>query len=147
MKKHNKEPEYCFAHKYKIEPTKEQLVDLNKWGGATRSLSNYAKEERELRYLQNKNRSESARENITLRKQIDDLPEIKKMAGFEYLKEVPSQVLQQTLIDLDNAYQRFFNKQAKYPRWKSKNKDEIKLRFPDGKNIRIEYLNKIMQGY
>jgi putative transposase len=113
-----------------------------KWGGTTRFLYNLGKEEREIRYQQNKNRAETNREYISCYNQINQLTELKEMEGYEFLKEVPSQVLQQSLMDLDRAYQRFFKEKKGYPKWKSRAKNGIQLRFPDGKNIKVEYFNK-----
>ena len=44
----------------------------------------------------------------------------KKQEEFSWLTEVNSQSLQASLKNLENAYQKFFKKQAKFPRFKSK---------------------------
>ena len=57
------------------------------------------------------------------------LPEWKKKNPF--LKECHSQVLQQSLKDLDQAYTNFFRKQANFPRYKKKFQHDS-IRFPQG---------------
>jgi putative transposase len=52
----------------------------------------------------------------------------KKEEGFEWLKEVNSQVLISTLMNLETAYGNFFRKRSKFPRFKSKkNKNSFQI--------------------
>ncbi len=55
--------------------------------------------------------------------------EFKNNAEAEWLKEADSQVLQQKLQDLERAYTNFFEKRAKFPRFKSK-RDKQSIRYP-----------------
>jgi len=48
------------------------------------------------------------------------LTQLKKESEFEWLKDVNSQSIQQTLRNLDVAYNNFFNKKAKFPNFKKK---------------------------
>ena len=57
------------------------------------------------------------------------LPEWKKKNPF--LKECHSQVLQQSLKDLDQAYTNFFRKRANFPKYKEKFRNDS-IRFPQG---------------
>lgn len=134
------ESEHSFAQKYKLSLTDQQKQTLVSWGGSIRLISNAAKEERELRYQQNKNRPESLREYINSLSQLYSLPEIKSTPGFEFIGEVPSQALQQALMDLDKSFQTFFKNGRGYPRWKTRTKDGVKLRFPNGAGARISRL-------
>ena len=134
--------EHSFAQKYKLVLSEKQARILTQWGGSLRLLSNAAKEEREIRFQQNKNRPEHLRENINSFSQLYHLPEIKSLEGYEFLNEIPSQVLQQSLMDLNKSFQRFFKDGFGYPRWKSRVRDGVQLRFPDGKSIRVNKLNK-----
>ena len=47
--------EHSFAQRYKLDLTNDQIATFVNWGGSLRLLSNCAKEEREIRYQQNKN--------------------------------------------------------------------------------------------
>jgi putative transposase len=49
---------------------------------------------------------------------------------FVWLKDVHSKVLQQSLIDLNNAYNNFFKHKRGYPKFKSKKDNLHKCRFP-----------------
>ena len=48
------------------------------------------------------------------------LTQLKKLPEFEWLKDVNSQSIQQTLRNLDIAYHNFFNKRAEFPKFKKK---------------------------
>lgn len=134
--------EISFAYKYLCILTKEQIITLLQWGGACRFLYNLAKEERELRHEQNKNRPESQREYTNKYEQMASLVDLKKMEGMEFLKDVPSQVLQQVLSMLENSFQRFFDGDSDYPNWKTRNNNGVQLKFPDGPSVKVNYLNK-----
>ena len=59
-------------------------------------------------------------ENVTRRMTLDKLVELKADEETAWLKEADSQVLQQSLMHLDDAFKRFFRKQSRYPRHKIK---------------------------
>jgi putative transposase len=48
------------------------------------------------------------------------LTQLKKQSDFEWLNNINSQSLQQTLRNLDIAYNNFFNKQSKFPKFKKR---------------------------
>ncbi len=47
-----------------------------------------------------------------------------------WLKEADSQALQQTLKDLHRAFTNFFERRARYPRFKSRKRDPLRFRIP-----------------
>jgi len=99
------------AFKYRLNPTKEQTVLLNKHIGATRFLYNLALETKQTAWASNK-------VNLTrydLQKQLTDLK-----SECEWLKEVNSQSLQVALMHLDAAYLLFFKGQNSFPNFKKK---------------------------
>jgi putative transposase len=55
--------------------------------------------------------------------------ELKNTPEAEWLKEADSQALQQKLQDLEQAYTHFYEKRAKFPRFKSK-RDKQSIRYP-----------------
>ena len=114
------ETEHSFSYKYKLDLTEEQKQIIISWEGTVRFLKNAAKEHRELIYQQSKNKPSSEKLSINYENQADFLPEIKKIPGFEFIKEVPSQTLQAALKDVDSSFQKFFNGDSGYPKWKSK---------------------------
>lgn len=104
------------SFKYRIYPTKPQTKTLEDWLEFSRELYNAGLEERKGAWKQ--------KVSISFRKQSDQLPEVKKIRP--ELKEVHSQVLQQVLHRLDNAFQSFFRRvkngeKPGYPRFKSRN--------------------------
>ena len=59
------------------------------------------------------------------------LTKLKAKKKYGYLNHCPSQALQQTLINLDKGFQRFFKKEAEHPVFKKKAKYKV-IHFPQG---------------
>jgi len=62
----------------------------------------------------------------------NQLPDLKRSTETAWLKAAHSQVLQQALMDLNKAYQNFFDKRAGYPRFKGKRAKQS-IRYPQPK--------------
>ena len=58
-----------------------------------------------------------------------------------FLKDAPSQALQQTLKDLDRAISDFFKKQKKAPRFKKKNQND-RFKYPQGFRFQSNLVEK-----
>jgi putative transposase len=108
--------------KYRIYPNKEQEILLSKHFGAKRFVFNYFLDQRKKTYLESK-KSLNYYDNAKV------LTTIKKQEEYMWMKEVNSQSLQASLRDLDVAYNNFFSKQNKFPRFKSKH-DKQSFRIP-----------------
>jgi putative transposase len=107
--------------RYRAYPTPEQQTLLAKHFGAKRFVYNYFLNERKSLYLKNKttlNYYDNAK-SLTALKQTE----------CEWMKEINSQSLQAALRDLDVAYNKFFRKEARFPRFKSK-RDKQSFRVP-----------------
>jgi putative transposase len=102
-----------YTYKFRLEPTDEQKILLNKHFGSVRWSYNYFLNQRKEEYLNNK-------KSITYNQQSKFLTELKTNDETEWLKEVNSQSLQYSLKCLDQAYQNFFNKRTQFPKFKSK---------------------------
>lgn len=113
------------AYKYRIYPNKKQEVLINKTIGCCRFVFNhylskrielYKSEQKSLNYYDNTN----------------DLKNLKK--EYDWLKEVDSISLQQTLKDLDQSYKNFFRRikqggdKAGFPKFKSKKNNKQSFR-------------------
>jgi putative transposase len=101
------------SFKFQLLPTKAQEVLLAKHFGCKRFVWNYFLNKRKEEYLKDKkalNYYDCANELVNLKKQEET----------SWLKEINSQTLQATLRDLDGSYNRFFRKQSKFPKFKSK---------------------------
>ena len=98
------------AYKYRIYPTAPQRELIAKHVGSTRFLYNLALETKIAAYLGSK----VSLSRYDLQKQLVDL---KKECA--WLKEVNSQSLQASLLNLDTAYSKFY-KGSGFPRFKKK---------------------------
>lgn len=68
---------------------------------------------------------------------MKELTKLKKTKKYSWLNEINSQSLQDSLFNLDRAYQRFYKKQGGYPKFKSKRKSKWSFSIPQ--NVRLEY--------
>lgn len=102
-----------YSYKFRITPTKDQEVLLNKHFGSVRWSYNYFLNQRKEEYLKNK-------KSLTYNGQSAQLTILKKNEETAWLKEVNAQTLQYSLKCLDQAYQNFFSKRTQFPRFKSK---------------------------
>ncbi|NER92564.1 MAG: IS200/IS605 family element transposase accessory protein TnpB [Symploca sp. SIO1B1] len=119
------------AYKYRIYPTQEQSLLLAKSFGSVRWFYNYGLELTSKTYLET-GKGLSRNDIIKL------LPKLKKEYG--WLKEPPSQILQQAALDLSSAFLNFFEGIARYPRFKNKHTKQS-IRFPQGCNLTGSYLS------
>lgn len=101
------------SYKFRIEPTSEQMELLSKHFGACRFVFNKFLHERKEKYLNEKT-------SLNYYDNARTLTDLKKEEDFDWLKEINSQSLQSAIRNLDSAYKNFFNKQNKFPRFKSK---------------------------
>jgi putative transposase len=108
------------ATKVRIYPTDGQVIQLSKDFGATRWLWNQSLSLMSATYKET-GKGVSA---YDMKKRI---PELKK--EFEWLKETYSQCLQQSILNLSQAFINFFEGRAKYPTFKSKF-DRQSLQYP-----------------
>lgn len=99
---------YVLSYKFRLYPTSAQEKILNDTIETCRRLYNDSLCERSCDW--NVGFWEQ-KQLLTLRK-----------SGNKFYKQVHSQVLQDTLLRLDKAYQAFFKKLTKYPRFKRKEK-------------------------
>jgi putative transposase len=101
------------AFKYRFFPTDEQAAQLAHTFGCARYVYNQALEFRTTAWQQEK-------KSVGYHQTASKLTEWKKEPDRAFLSEVSSVVLQQSLRNLDTAFANFFEKRAKYPRFKSR---------------------------
>jgi len=105
------------AYKYRLYPNKKQQELINKTIGCCRFVYNHYLAQRIELY-------KTEQKSINYNACANDLKNLKKQ--YEWLREVDSISLQQTLKDLDLAYQNFFRrvkngeKEVGFPKFKSK---------------------------
>jgi len=99
------------AFKYKLKPTKEQEQRLSNWMGASRWIWNWCLELNQKEYANTK--------KFIFRNELKcQLPKLKE--EHEWLKDVPSQALQNRVIDFDQALKRVWKSKFGFPKFKSK---------------------------
>jgi len=113
--------------KYRISPTNSQKELIAKHIGSSRFVYNLALETKNSAYLGSKH-------NFSPFDLIKQLPELKKEC--EWLKEVNSQSLQQSIQNMDIAFKKFF-KGAGFPKLKSKHKGKQSFSVPQ--NVIVGY--------
>jgi len=101
------------GYKFPVLPTEEQKTFFAKSFGCSRFVFNYFLNARKDHYLKNG-------KGIGYNDTAKLLVALKEDKDTEWLNEVNSQSLQQSLRQLDVAYQRFFKKIASFPSFKSK---------------------------
>lgn len=101
------------TYKFRIYPNKSQEELLNKHFGCARWVYNYF-----LNEISNQYKQGIKYEGFY--KLCIKLGELKKQDNTKWLNEVNSQSLQFALKCLDDAFKRYFKKQNKYPKFKSK---------------------------
>lgn len=118
--------------KFELKPKNAQKSQLNQWIGSARYVYNYMLEKSSSDFKSGVKNSANKYE------MIKHLPKLKNEEEKEFLKEVPSQVLQQSIMNLYDSYKRFFSKQSSYPKFKKKfRKNGIRFPYdPKGTKIR-----------
>ena len=109
------------AIKIRLYPDAEQVAFINKQLGCCRFVYNKCLEHRKESY-QTHNISISSTECLH---HIVDLK-----SEYEFLNEVHSKVLQQSVRDMNKAFDNFFNCHKGYPKFKSKKDNKQSCRFP-----------------
>ncbi len=105
------------AFKYRLNPTKEQIIQMEKTFGCCRYVYNWALDLK-IRTYQSEKRSLSA---VDLCKQLTLL---KKDIDHNWLNEVSNECLQQSIRCMDQAFTKFFREHTGFPKFKSKHKDK-----------------------
>ena len=130
------------AYKFRLYPTKEQEILINKHFGCSRFIWNWALDKKMKAYQADKT-------NLSRYDLQAKLPEMKKLEEFKWLTEVLAQSLQSKLIDLEEAFVAFYKKKSDYPNFKSK-KDKQSYSIPQRTAIDLEnrkvFIPKFLEG-
>ncbi len=127
---HRKEQRGRSANKYRAYPTDEQFVLVKCFGGSCRFVKNLGKEQRDTAWRY----GEHSLSYATQSKEILALRNDPEYGT--WLSKVPAQVLQQALLDLNGAYQNFFDGIAGYPTW-TKHSGWYSFRDPQDVKLRV----------
>lgn len=116
------------CYKFRLKPTTEQETIFVQWAGCRRFVWNWALARRKETYT-------SIGKGLTYNALAADLVKLKRERDTTFLKECQSQVLQQTLMDLDKAFKAFFKKRARFPRFKSRRRTAHSFRIPQNVTV------------
>jgi putative transposase len=126
------------VYRFRLDPTAGQEPALARFVGARRFVFNWALAHRKETYKQ-------SGKSISWSALSVELTELKNKSGFEWLKEIDSQLLQQALADCKRAFDNFFQKRAGFPKFKKKHSAHQSFRIPQ--RIKLEdrrvYIPKI----
>lgn len=109
--------------RFRMRPTTSQADGLSRLAGARRWVWNWALARRKDHYAEHG-------KTLPTKQLSAELTALKKQEATAWLAEADSQALQQTLRDLDRASVNFFEKRARFPRFKSKKRDDARFRIP-----------------
>ena len=107
------------AYKFRFYPDKELKTLLAKTFGCVRFVYNKTLDYSEKHY-QNKVVDPEKYKALTSTDRINYVKTLKDTPEFSFLKEVNSISLQQSVMNLNTAYSKFFTKKAGYPNYKKK---------------------------
>src|ERR1035441_8737692 len=110
------------ACKYRFYPTPEQAADLTRTFGCVRKVYNLALQARTTAWHQRQ-------ERMTYLQSSAMLTQWKRSGDLAYLNQVSSVPLQQALRHLQSAFARFWDNQARYPRFKSRKKSRASAEY------------------
>src|SRR6266508_4254724 len=126
------------VYRFKIDPTAKQEAALARYAGARRFVFNRALQRRKETYAQ-------TGKSIPWSELSVELTGLKSKPGFEWLKEIDSQLLQQAIADCKRAFDNFFQKRAGFPKFKKKHGAHQSFRIPQ--RVKLEdgrvYIPKI----
>ncbi|MCW3099751.1 MAG: transposase, OrfB family, central region, partial [Chthonomonadaceae bacterium] len=111
------------CYRFRLEPNAEQEQEFFRFAGCRRFVWNWALERKKTVYKE-------TGKGISYKALAAELVQLKKQPETAFLKECHSQVLQQTLMDLDKAFVSFFEKRAKFPKFKSRRRACHSFRIP-----------------
>ena len=103
------------AYKFRLYPNESQKQFFNQCIGNARFVYNHC-------LSLKKELWENEKKSISINELSRHITDLKRYPEYEWLKNSDSIALQQSLRDLDTAFQRFFKKQAKYPRFHNKHR-------------------------
>src|SRR5262249_19429352 len=111
------------VYRFRIDPTAEQEAALARYAGERRFVFNWALQRRKETY-------EQTGKSISWSELSAELTELKSKPGFVWLKEIDSQLLQQALADCKRAFDNFFQKRARLPKFRKKHSANQSFRIP-----------------
>ena len=114
---------------FRMRPTARQREALARMAGARRYVWNWGLAQRIAHYR-------ATGGGLSVAELSRRLTALKQRSETAWLREIDSQALQQALADLQRAYVNFFEKRARFPRFKSRKRDTPRFRIPQ--RVKVE---------
>ena len=112
------------SYKTEINPTQEQIQKINKTIGTCRFIYNfYIAHNKEL-YSKGEKFMTAKTFSVWLNNEF-----IPNNPNYSWIKEVSSKSVKKSMENAYTAFNKFFKKQSKFPRFKKKNKSDVKMYF------------------
>ena len=120
------------AYKVEIKPTQKQIQKINQSIGVCRWLYNEYLSMNNKLYSQFKDGLIDKKESFMSANDFDKYinNEVKILEEYSWINNCGSKARKKAIQNAETAYKRFFKGQSKFPRFKKKNKSDIKLYFP-----------------
>lgn len=117
------------VYRFRMRPTKAQETGLYRMAGARRFIYNWSLDRRKNYYAEHG-------KGMAAKQLSSELTALKNEPDTLWLKETDSQMLQQALKDVDRAFNAFFKKRSRFPRFRSKKAGHVAFRIPQ--RVRVE---------
>jgi putative transposase len=111
------------VYRFRLEPTSSQEEGFWRCAGARRFVWNWALRQKQDHYA-------ATGTGLPEKELSARLTALKSEPDTAWLKEIDSQLVQQVLADLKKAFTSFFEKRARFPRFKSRKRDTARFRIP-----------------
>lgn len=119
------------AYKTEVKPTQDQIKKINQTIGVCRYLYNLYISINQERYKQGL----PFMSGMDFDKWVNNVHS--KIPGFEWIKEASSKARKKSIMNAETAYNKFFDGESKFPRFKKKRNQDVKAYFP--KNNRTDW--------
>ena len=134
--------ERTYTYKFRLYPNKEQEIYLANVFGCCRLVYNHFLNEKKQQY-------EETKSSDSYNVQSGKLTLLRKTDEFEFLKNVPLQVLQCSLRNMHTAYENFYKHRSSYPKFKNR-RDKQSFKLPQEQCFKIKdgklYIPKLKSG-
>ena len=126
------------SYKFRIYPNAEQKEQLAQTFGCARFVYNWALKTRIEAYQTDKTKISA----FTL---MTELTKLKKQPEYDWLNLSVAQSLQQSIVNMEKAFTKFFRDKKGFPKFKSKHKNKQVVGFPQ--NTKVDFqCNKVSIG-
>ena len=118
------------VYRFRMRPTKAQAAGLYRMAGARRFVYNWSLARRKSYYAEHG-------KGISAKQLSSELTALKKCEPETlWLRQADSQVLQQAVRDVERAFEAFFKKRSRFPRFRSKKAGHFSFRIPQ--RVKVE---------